>query len=77
MVKEEVVAKGRGRGDNKGPRGGQRGGRGGAFQRGGKILTNLETSIILTHILCFSGFNQRGGPRGGGPNRGGPRPQRK
>lgn len=53
MVKEEVVAKGRGRGDNKGPRGGQRGGRGGAFQRGGKIPTSTWKPIILTHILCF------------------------
>lgn len=79
MVKEEVVAKGRGRGDNKGPRGGQRGGRGGVFQRGGKIPKNLFTkAVILTRGFCVLGFNQRGGPRGGGgPNRGGPRPQRK
>lgn len=34
MVKEEVVAKGRGRGDSKGRGGAQRGGRGG--NRGGK-----------------------------------------
>jgi U6 snRNA-associated Sm-like protein LSm4 len=78
MVKEEVVAKGRGRGDNKGPRGGQRGGRGGVFQRGGKIATNLFTEKYSDTYLRISGFNQRGGPRGGGgPNRGGPRPQRK
>jgi hypothetical protein len=53
MVKEEVVAKGRGRGDNKGPRGGQRGGRGGVFQRGGKIPTNLFTKQYSDTYCVF------------------------
>ncbi|CAB3369332.1 U6 snRNA-associated Sm-like protein LSm4 [Cloeon dipterum] len=54
MVKEDVVAKGRGRPDNK-PRGGQRGGRGGAFQRGG-----------FNQRGGPRGGLSRGGPGGGG-----------
>jgi hypothetical protein len=64
MVKEEVVAKGRGRGDNKGPRGGQRGGRGGVFQRGGKIATYLFTEKYTdTFFTCFRLQPKRWTPR--------------
>jgi hypothetical protein len=63
MVKEEVVAKGRGRGDNKGPRGGQRGGRGGVFQRGGKFATNSFVKKCSDTILRFRLQPKRWTPR--------------
>jgi len=49
MVKEEVVAKGRGRGDGKGRGGGQRGGRGG--NRGMNSI--LHSIYIFWRVFCY------------------------
>lgn len=49
MVKEEVVAKGRGRGDNKGPRGGGQGPRGGRGPQGRGMYNNRLYNI---YWLC-------------------------
>ncbi len=48
MVKEEVVAKGRGRSDGKGRGGAQRGGRGGS--RGGNLF-QLRTKLVVTQSI--------------------------
>ena len=52
MVKEEVVAKGRGRGDGKGRGGGQRGGRGG--NRG---MNSMLHSSVYIYFISFGGFS--------------------